>query len=172
MQALLLFICMATALAVPFDVSFHTLLDNSLPFIHSTMAAVEIVFLMDIYNNFRTGYYSATRGSFVFNRRLIASRYARSHLMTDVLAALPVTLARLAPHWALGSQGSGFSLHPSETSDMVNVYSLLQCAPLHQAHYCHPITPQHSVAPESLLSTCSLEMGRGRSCMHSGGLLT
>lgn len=131
MQAVLLCICMATVLAVPFHVSFHTLLDSSLPLIHSTLAAVEVMFILDIYNNFRTGYYSATRACVVYNRRLVASRYARSHLLTDVLAALPVTLCWKVAFLASGADLSGIHRFPdvSRRTEVVDAYSLLQCAP-------------------------------------------
>lgn len=121
-----MFICVATVLAVPFLVSFHTLLDSSLPFIDSTLAAVETMFLLDIYNNFRTAYYSATRASFVLDRRLIASRYARSHLLTDVLAAIPVTC--FWKLWNLTNEGTDLTFTASvESLEVVDAYSLLQC---------------------------------------------
>eukprot|EP00892_Ulva_mutabilis_P011508 jgi/Ulvmu1/872/UM100_0025.1 len=125
-KAMLLCICMATVLAVPFHVSFHTLLDNSLPLINTTLAAVEVMFLLDIYNNFRTGYYSATRACNVLDRRLIALRYVRSHLLTDILAAIPVTCVWRASRLLHG--GTWMIEHARDDSldEVVDAFSMLQ----------------------------------------------
>lgn len=119
-QAVVLFWCILTVIAVPFIVSFESRLKPPLTqwTLDITLALIELFFLADVYMNFRIAYYSLATGLFVTQRRQIARRYAKGMLLLDLLACCPVTIV-----WRFCM--SGKNIH----SEVLGPFAILQCVP-------------------------------------------
>ena len=89
MTLLVLFTATYVPVTVAFDLELqmrhHELLVNS----RFLELAIDVVFLVDILVNFRTGFIQ--RGLFVKHPRLIAMRYLRRAFIIDLAGALPLT---------------------------------------------------------------------------------
>jgi hypothetical protein len=132
LQAVVLLLCIATVLAVPFIVSFETRLDKSLPLIHLTLSLIEAVFMLDIHMNFRTAFYSVVNGHFVVERREIACRYLWSGLLPDIIAALPLTICTKL--WRIKSVlEQALRERTAHEHQRTSTLALLQCASVSNA---------------------------------------
>jgi len=113
---------------------------------HAFLYAADVIWLVDIVLNFRTGFFS--RGHVVFNPWLIALRYVQTWLVFDLLAAWPFVFApgeglgawivpllkllrllRLAPLFARLQKGIHTSLLPARVALLVLLSShVIACA--------------------------------------------
>lgn len=106
-------------MAVPFIVSFDARQKKraTVTILDITLSTLEVAFLLDVYTNFRTAYYSRTGAAFQFARVEVAWNYAKGMLFFDVLAATPVTIV--------------YSIflkdHPSHRG-VLGPYAFMQCA--------------------------------------------
>jgi hypothetical protein len=95
-NVILLVLCFYVALAVPVQVFFQT--EDYVFFFKSSAAVVwlvekttDLVFILDILLNFRTGYYD-DEGHLVTDAKRIAVNYLRTWFLVDVLSVMPYEL--------------------------------------------------------------------------------
>lgn len=156
MQAVILLICILTVIAVPFIVSFESRLKPpfTLMLLDFTLALIEVVFMADVYMNFRIAYYSTLAAQYIRDRRLIAMRYARGMMFFDVLACLPITIV-----WRFLMRGK--CIHVG----VLGTFAILQCVSISMFRVLCKFYWSFGVCCSDSGRFCTLTRREGRSGM-------
>ncbi|RLN63514.1 hypothetical protein BBJ28_00022808 [Nothophytophthora sp. Chile5] len=113
---LIMLIVLFSAVLVPVQIGFPEIqLDVAA---QSTSLTTDVLFLLDVVQNFFVGYYAGDGDNMVRDRKRIAKRYMTSWFLPDMLAMLPVDYFLVQESATNTSSGSGGSILPSNASVM------------------------------------------------------
>lgn len=89
---LVILLAIYNSFTIPLQLAFNPAALSS-PFLLSFDTVVDLLFMLDVFVNFRTTYISQTTGNEVYNPKMIAKEYFKSgRLVIDVLSSLPLDI--------------------------------------------------------------------------------
>ena len=80
--------------AIPFNAAFSPDFMESIP-IEVFNALIDLLFMVDVFINFRTSFINSKTGEEVFDLHIIAKNYLKGRFWLDILASLPLDLITL-----------------------------------------------------------------------------
>ncbi|RLN84702.1 hypothetical protein BBJ28_00002591, partial [Nothophytophthora sp. Chile5] len=113
---LIMFIVLYSAVMVPMQIGFPEIQLGVAA--QSISLASDILFLLDVVQNFFVGFYTGDDDNMVRDRKLVAKRYLTSWFLPDVLAMLPVDYFLVQESAADSNSGSGGSIISNNASVM------------------------------------------------------